>query len=172
LNYELHGIQSGFEAAFCGVQIAASKNHGPTIPFQYLHGERAKKTSNPFMLKSKHCNFKEVESSRQSFDYKAPVTVSKVPNPDWKYEEGANDKSGLEKSHVEIDPFEHGRPMISNYKLLISGTPRPISFLSTVSKDVIANLASFSYFQVVDHDPPVFVIGLWARLCILQNHLI
>jgi len=51
------------------------------------------------MLKSKYGNFKEVESSRQSFDYKAPVTVSKVPNPDWKYEEGANDKSGLEKSH-------------------------------------------------------------------------
>jgi len=65
---------------------------------------------------------------------------------------------------MEIDPFEHGRPMISNYKLLISGIPRPISFLSTVSKDVIANLAPFSYFQVVDHDPPVFVIGFSARL--------
>jgi flavin reductase (DIM6/NTAB) family NADH-FMN oxidoreductase RutF len=53
--------------------------------------------------------------------------------------------------------------MISNYKLLISGVPRPISFLSTVSKGGIANLAPFSYFQVVDHDHPIFVIGFSAR---------
>jgi flavin reductase (DIM6/NTAB) family NADH-FMN oxidoreductase RutF len=53
--------------------------------------------------------------------------------------------------------------MISNYKLLISGIPRPISFVSTVSKDGGANLAPFSYFQVVDHDPPIFVIGFSAR---------
>jgi len=53
--------------------------------------------------------------------------------------------------------------MISNYKLLVSGIPRPVSFVSTVSKDGIPNLAPFSYFQVVDHDPPTFVIGFTAR---------
>ena len=54
--------------------------------------------------------------------------------------------------------------MISNYKLLVSGIPRPISFVSTISKDGTRNLAPFSYFQVVDHDPPIFVIGFTARM--------
>jgi flavin reductase (DIM6/NTAB) family NADH-FMN oxidoreductase RutF len=39
--------------------------------------------------------------------------------------------------------------MFSNYKLLVSGIPRPISFLSTVSKDGQKSLAPFNYFQVV-----------------------
>lgn len=120
-------------------------------------------TSSPFILKSKHGNFKEVESQRPAFVCNAPITVSRAPSPDWKYGGGANDKSGLKKNHVEIDPFEKGRPMISNYKLLISGILRPISFLSTLSNDGVANLAPFSYFQVVDHDPPIFVIGFSAR---------
>ncbi|KAE9369299.1 hypothetical protein N431DRAFT_493126 [Stipitochalara longipes BDJ] len=104
--------------------------------------------SNPFVLASKHGNFKDVESNRPEFDSHAPITVSKVPDPNWKYGGGASDKR---------------RPMISNYKLLISGIPRPISFLSTISKDGVANLAPFSYFQIVDHDPPIFVIGFSAR---------
>jgi flavin reductase (DIM6/NTAB) family NADH-FMN oxidoreductase RutF len=54
--------------------------------------------------------------------------------------------------------------MFSNYKLLVSGIPRPISFLSTISKDGEKNLAPFSYFQVVDHDPPIFVVGFSARV--------
>lgn len=53
--------------------------------------------------------------------------------------------------------------MIANYKLLISGIPRPISFISTLSATGEANLAPFSYFQVVDHDPPIFVVGFSSR---------
>lgn len=55
--------------------------------------------------------------------------------------------------------------MMSNYKLLISGiVPRPIGFLSTKSADRrTENLAPMSYFQVVDHDPPMFVVGFSAR---------
>jgi len=53
--------------------------------------------------------------------------------------------------------------MMSNYRLLVSGIPRPISFISTVSKAGAKNLAPFSYFQVVDHDPPTFVVGFSAR---------
>lgn len=68
------------------------------------------------------------------------------------------------KSHIEIDPFKEGRPMFHNYSLLISGiVPRPIGFVSTISKDGKKNLAPFSYFQCVDHDPPVFVIGFSGR---------
>ena len=119
--------------------------------------------SNPFVLKSKYDNFEEIETKRPAFDAHAPITVSKVPDPNWKYGGGASDKSGLERRHVEIDPFEEGRPMILKYKLPISAIPRPVSFLSTVSKDGVANLAPFSYWQVVDHNPPIFVIGFSAR---------
>ena len=48
-------------------------------------------------------------------------------------------------------------------KLLISAIPRPISYVSTVSASGETNLAPFSYFQVVDHDPPIFVVGFSAR---------
>lgn len=62
---------------------------------------------------------------------------------------------------MEIDPYEEGRPGISNYKLLISGiVPRPIGFISTRSADgKSTNLAPFSYFQVINHDPPLFTVG-------------
>ncbi|KAI4854593.1 hypothetical protein E4T44_00063 [Aureobasidium sp. EXF-8845] len=67
-------------------------------------------------------------------------------------------------SHIEIDPFEPGRPMFYNYTLLVSSiAPRPIGLVSTVSTTGKFNSAPFSYFQVVDHDPPVFIIGFSGR---------
>ncbi|KAF2166618.1 hypothetical protein M409DRAFT_66616 [Zasmidium cellare ATCC 36951] len=100
-------------------------------------------------------------------DYKPvrPISVTKNANPDWKYGQGATDNgSSLTKKHIEIDPYAPGRPMFHNYTLLISGiVPRPIGLTSTLSKDGKPNLAPFSYFQVVDHDPPVFVIGFSGR---------
>ncbi|KAH0283594.1 hypothetical protein KCU62_g8919, partial [Aureobasidium sp. EXF-3399] len=54
--------------------------------------------------------------------------------------------------------------MFYNYTFLISSiAPRPIGSVSTISSDGKHNLAPFSYFQVVDHDPPVFVIGFSGR---------
>jgi flavin reductase (DIM6/NTAB) family NADH-FMN oxidoreductase RutF len=54
--------------------------------------------------------------------------------------------------------------MFYNYTLLISSiAPRPIGLVSTVSTSGKHNLAPFSYFQVVDHDPPVFIIGFSGR---------
>lgn len=50
--------------------------------------------------------------------------------------------------------------MVHNYSLLISGiAPRPIGLTSTISVEGKANLAPFSYFQIVDHDPPVFMLA-------------
>lgn len=44
--------------------------------------------------------------------------------------------------------------------MLISAiTPRPIGFVSSQAADGTRNLAPFSYFQFVNHDPPIFVIG-------------
>lgn len=54
--------------------------------------------------------------------------------------------------------------MIHNYSLMISGiVPRPIGLASTVSAEGKANLAPFSYFQIVDHDPPVFMLSFSGR---------
>jgi flavin reductase (DIM6/NTAB) family NADH-FMN oxidoreductase RutF len=136
--------------------------------------------ANPFVLSSRYANFKKVQESRPEFDRSLPVVTTQSPNPVWKYGEGAQIDSSfrdpnssitpdqqpqLEQSqgHIQIDPNAPGRAMIQNYQVLISGIPRPISFVSTISADGSKNLSPFSYFQVVDHDPPIFVIGFSAR---------
>jgi flavin reductase (DIM6/NTAB) family NADH-FMN oxidoreductase RutF len=54
---------------------------------------------------------------------------------------------------------------VHNYKLLISAiVPRPIGFVSTLSSDGTANLAPFSYFNLINHDPPMFVLGFAGGL--------
>jgi len=112
-----------------------------------------------------YTSFDRDGSSKPSWKPTRPISVIQNPAPEWKYGEGANDNGeSLAKSHVEIDPFEEGRPMSYNYSLLVSGiVPRPIGLVSTTSVSGDHNLAPFSYFQVVDHDPPVFVVGLSGR---------
>ncbi|KIW94104.1 uncharacterized protein Z519_05420 [Cladophialophora bantiana CBS 173.52] len=106
--------------------------------------------------------FKDVESERPDFDHSTNFVLSKTICPDWKWGQGAHDGGiGFDKKHIEIDPYGPGRSAVNNYKLLISGIiPRPIGFLSTRNEDgTLRNLAPFSYTQIVNHDPPVFVVG-------------
>lgn len=139
----------------------ATKAHGPFMTMRTK--STAAPSKNPFVLTPSLEQFKEAEASRKPFDPSLGVSVSQTPAPNWKYGDGASDSSSLEKSHLEVDPNEDGRPMISNYKLIISAIPRPVSFVSTLAKDGTPNLAPFSYFQVVDHDPVILVIGFSAR---------
>lgn len=109
-----------------------------------------------------HPDFKKVESSRKPWDQSLSYNVSQTVNANWKYGDGANDSgASLHIPHIEIDPYEEGRPAVANYKLLISAiVPRPIGFLSTRSSDGSStNLAPFSYFQMINHDPPLFIVG-------------
>jgi flavin reductase (DIM6/NTAB) family NADH-FMN oxidoreductase RutF len=109
-----------------------------------------------------HPDFKKVEASRPDFPHEHKWHYVKTPNPNWQPGDGANDGGeSLKIPHVEIDPYEAGRPAVYNYKLLISGiVPRPIGFLSTRSADgKTTNLAPFSYTQMINHDPPLFVVG-------------
>lgn len=54
--------------------------------------------------------------------------------------------------------------MINNYRLLVSAiAPRPIGFISTVNSKGQNNLSPFRYFQVIDHDPPMFIVGFSSR---------
>jgi flavin reductase (DIM6/NTAB) family NADH-FMN oxidoreductase RutF len=53
-----------------------------------------------------------------------------------------------------IDPLQAGYQNV--YKLLIGAVvPRPIAFVSTLSRDGIPNLAPFSFFTAVSANPPV-----------------
>lgn len=53
-----------------------------------------------------------------------------------------------------IDPQEAGHQNV--YKLLIGAVvPRPIAFVSTVSRDGVLNLAPFSFFTAVSANPPI-----------------
>lgn len=108
-----------------------------------------------------HPDFKGVESSRPPFDTFSSFHYTQTPQPNWQPGQGANTPSCLKKSHREIDPYSEGRPIVHNYKMLISAiVPRPIGFTSTISADgQTTNLAPFSYFNMVNHDPPVFVLG-------------
>jgi flavin reductase (DIM6/NTAB) family NADH-FMN oxidoreductase RutF len=109
-----------------------------------------------------HPDFKKVENNREPWDKSLAWNLKQTLKTDWKIGEGANDGGeSLKKSHIQIDPYEEGRPVAYNYKLLISGiVPRPIGFVSTRAKDGSStNLAPFSYFQMINHDPPLFILG-------------
>ena len=114
--------------------------------------------------------FDKTQSQRPKFDHSnKPIEITQSRNPDWEYGQGVPDNgASAGKKHREIDPYAPDRPMVSNYQLLISGiAPRPIGFLSTVSGDgdgkATKNLAPFSYFQVIDHVPPMFIVGFSSR---------
>lgn len=112
-------------------------------------------------------NFAKTQSGRPDFDRSnAPIEVTKHPDPEWDYGQGVRWGYDPSVGHKEVDPFASDRSMIDNYRLLISGiAPRPVGFISTVSGDgKTKNLAPFSYFQVVDHDPPTFIVGFSARV--------
>ncbi|GKZ19586.1 hypothetical protein AbraIFM66951_002861 [Aspergillus brasiliensis] len=122
-----------------------------------------------YQIVTSHHDFHETESQRPDFDHHSPISVTKSPYPSWTYGQGVSDNNNnnnsASKTHHEIDPYAEDRPMVNNYRLLVSGiAPRPIGFISTVSGDgKTENLAPFSYFQVVDHDPPMFIVGFSSR---------
>lgn len=112
-------------------------------------------------------NFKEVEASRNPFDSSSTFRYTQTPHPSWTFGSGANPLApAVAPLHVAIDPYHPDRPVTFNYKLLISAIiPRPIALLSTRSPDgTSTNLAPFSYFQLIAHDPPLFVIGFSGPL--------
>ncbi|MEH7480871.1 flavin reductase family protein [Neobacillus drentensis] len=48
-----------------------------------------------------------------------------------------------------------------NYKLLIGSIiPRPIAFVTTISKDGVLNGAPFSYFNIVSSNPPMISLSI------------
>lgn len=126
----------------------------------------ARKMKESEIKRNPHPDFKGVEASRPPFARDAAFTFTQTPQPSWKPGGGANDLGTGNAKHITIDPHAEGRSPVNNYKLLISAiVPRPIAFVSTRSKDgKTTNLAPFSYFQLINHDPPLFIIGFASSL--------
>jgi flavin reductase (DIM6/NTAB) family NADH-FMN oxidoreductase RutF len=63
---------------------------------------------------------------------------------------------------VQFDP--HVIDSTAMYKLLIgSVVPRPIAWVSSVDADGVRNLAPFSYFMAITHDPPTIAFSSGPR---------
>lgn len=113
----------------------------------------------------RHPPIAEAEKDRPDFDAAQSWGLTKRPDPQWVPGSGANDSNWKNHKKIAIDPYSEGRLVIDNYKTLISGiVPRPIGFVSTVDKDGKRNLAPFSFFNVVNPDPPVFTLGFSGPL--------
>lgn len=109
---------------------------------------------------SRHPPFKQVEQTRPDYDSTKSWNVTKTVLPEWKQGLGATSSEWKNFKKIAIDPNSETRSPVDNYKLFISAiTPRPIGFVSTESKQGKRNLAPFSYFNVMNSDPPIFVLG-------------
>ncbi|KAL8349504.1 hypothetical protein RB598_005065 [Gaeumannomyces tritici] len=135
----------------------------PTRTTTMSSAAEATKAHEALLKRNPHGNFKAVEASRPPFDAAASLRYTQTPQPGWKQGGGANQLQAVAPAdHITIAPYEEGRAAHLNYKLLISAIiPRPIAFVSTVGKDGSGeeNLAPFSYFNMINHDPPLFVVG-------------
>lgn len=79
------------------------------------------------------------------------------PHPSWKPGDKQPNPWGS-TDWLRLVPDELGAAHA--YPLLISSvTPRPIAFISSQSKKGIVNLAPYSYFNAMAHDPPTLVMG-------------
>lgn len=100
-----------------------------------------------------------VETNIQTFE-PYDFTWTAPPNSQWS--SGTNATAQPESSaKILIDPYAEDRDLRDNYRLLVSSiVPRPIALVSTVDTEGRANLAPFSFFNVVSADPPVFALGI------------
>lgn len=64
---------------------------------------------------------------------------------------------------LRIDPKEIPTPQMHQY-LVGAIAPRPIAFVSTVSKEGIPNLAPYSFFNVFSSKPPILVFSSNRRV--------
>lgn len=100
------------------------------------------------------------------FNPASSLKYTQSPNPSWKYGETCSENSALGTEWVEGE--KQGWKVVDTatenpgklYALMISGIiPRPIAFVSTISTDNEHNLAPFSWFNMISHNPPTIMIS-------------
>jgi len=81
------------------------------------------------------------------------------PHSGWKPGDKQPPPYGPDAPMLALDPATVDKA--SMYAFVISAVvPRPIAFVSTVSAEGARNLAPYSYFNVMGHNPPVVTIGM------------
>jgi len=89
-----------------------------------------------------------------------------APHPNWRPPENQRPPYAADTSSVSFKMHSVDTSITAGsvlYPLIISAVvPRPIAFISTLGTDGTGNLAPYSYFNVVAHDPPHVVIGFCA----------
>ncbi|KAJ6499223.1 flavoprotein oxygenase, partial [Mycena sanguinolenta] len=97
--------------------------------------------------------------NRSQFRPESVFQLTDPPNPKWRYGDGA--------STQWLDPdiprksFDFSRMSSKDtYKILTSAIiPRPIALVSSLAADGVPNLAPFSYFSMVGHNPPLLSVS-------------
>lgn len=80
-----------------------------------------------------------------------------TPHPDWQPGQPQPQPFSSD-AMITVDPDTVDKA--SMYAFVISAVvPRPIAFISSMSAEGHCNLAPYSYFNVVAHNPPTVVIG-------------
>lgn len=80
------------------------------------------------------------------------------PHPLWEPPAKQPPNFDSDKMHV-IDPATYSPAEL--YPLVISAiVPRPIGFAASVAKDGSVNLAPYSYFNVLGHNPFIVALGI------------
>ncbi|PCH35525.1 hypothetical protein WOLCODRAFT_80804 [Wolfiporia cocos MD-104 SS10] len=99
------------------------------------------------------------------FDHSSEFKFTEVPNPTWSYgqrldatAEGRQWLEGEKEGWKVVETSKEDPNKL--YRLMVSGiVPRPIAFVSSISADGVANLAPFSWFNMVTGHPPLVSIS-------------
>ncbi|KAI0827582.1 hypothetical protein BC628DRAFT_1367476 [Trametes gibbosa] len=104
-----------------------------------------------------------------AFDNTTRPKYTESPNPKFVYGQKVDETSGGKEwvesakngwKTVDASTEDPGKL----YALMISGiVPRPIAFVSSVSEDGTENIAPFSWFNQVTHNPPLISVSVAAR---------
>ncbi|EGN99790.1 hypothetical protein SERLA73DRAFT_180005 [Serpula lacrymans var. lacrymans S7.3] len=118
---------------------------------------------------------RDAESSRYSDRQSSPLRefnaspsfqYTRSPNPSWKLGQShtLQHENQKEWKSDEMQGWKTWQmdetPSRDIYRLLTSAVvPRPIAFVSTLSANGVPNLAPFSYFSMVAHNPPLISVS-------------
>ncbi|KIL66277.1 hypothetical protein M378DRAFT_75336 [Amanita muscaria Koide BX008] len=104
-------------------------------------------------------------STRPPFNKDTIFKLTQPPYPEWKYGDGLQPDQDRwrmegEESRSTWDLATMPPKQVDVYPLLTSAIiPRPIAFVSSLSPDGEHNLAPFSYFSMVGHNPPLLAVS-------------
>ncbi|KAJ3232506.1 hypothetical protein HDU81_002876, partial [Chytriomyces hyalinus] len=97
----------------------------------------------------------------EPFNQQATFILTDPPHTDWKPAENQPLPAPFSSTREAVYTAEELKREM--YSLLISAVvPRPIAFISTIGSDpdAPANLAPFSYYTIVCHDPPTLMVSI------------